>query len=148
MIGSRCRVDHGQMPRTFAPSQICGGNLTLNNLPIIYKPYLIRFHAYHPESAPKSNPYGPTACSPYSRSRSPLSSNVCYFHCLFMTFFHLCSAKTASIGIQTNRLSMSLLLRVAHLIVPLSDTSREMTYSSYPGRVASWRASCPSHHFS
>jgi hypothetical protein len=37
------------MPRTFAPSQICGGNLTLKNLPNIYKPYLIWFSSLPPQ---------------------------------------------------------------------------------------------------
>ena len=41
------------MPRTFVPSQICGGNLTLKNLPIIYKPYLIRFSI---PTTPKATP--------------------------------------------------------------------------------------------
>lgn len=135
-------LDAANEMRTFAPSQI-RGNLTLKICPIIYKPYLIRFSSYHP----KNHSYGQTPCSPYSRSHSPLSSYVCYFHCFFMTFFHSYPAKTPSLGIQTIRLSMSLWSRGAHLIVPLSDTLREMTYSCYPGRVASWRASCPSHHF-
>lgn len=45
------------MPRTFAPSQICQGNLTLKNLPIIYKPYLIRF-----SSLPSQKPLLWTNC--------------------------------------------------------------------------------------
>ena len=64
----------------------------------------------------------------------------------FHAFFHPYPARTPSIGIQTIRLSTSPLSQGAHLIVPLSDTSREMIYSSYLGRVASWKASCQSHH--
>lgn len=71
------------MRHTFAPSHIKEAIWLLEICQIIYKPYLIRFSPHHP----KHHSYGQTACSPYPRSHSPLSSYVCYFHWLFMTFF-------------------------------------------------------------